>query len=328
MAKTRKTGRNGYIWGLAGAIIGVCVPLGLVYVANLVPADTIPFLSPEAGKLLLSRLFVPIHWPLKVKLSANLAWDDPSTIRRAQLCPIINLGLYAIAGGILGLLTAKLMPARNPTERDAAEFLWYKTTFGRLMIAGPFMSLVIPLGLLWIENTAQHLCDRSAEKVARNTFMHLERLDYEAKDLGCQSLRAHLSEEQLKFTVGTHYGWAGTWTKHERCGILLSIDSRVVRTCAMRGTHPTQNPRDRHIFIIPKVVGEAVTKPEWEFESPDEKAARLQASRVGPCTGKAYGYGATSSLEEAPIYAESILDRDSCQFRVPQTYYELFQRHK
>jgi hypothetical protein len=314
MARTQKIDGD-EDWGTVGAVIGFCIPLCLAGIGYLVPFESTSFLSPEAGKLLESMLCLPIHLPFWASLSANPAWDEPWQIRGAglwaMLCPILNLAVYAALGAAVGLWIKVARQTRDATERMPTEFLWYKTTFGRLMLAGPFMSLVIPAGLIWIEKTAEHSCDRDAEDVLRKTFASLVRLSGEARDCGCTSIWPDLSEEQLKFMAGPYYGWSGT-TGKGRCGILLSFNGQEIRVCAMRGTHPTENPKDRHIF--------SALRPPWNAEP--EKASPAIRSAVGTCTGKAYGYGKTSSEKDAPYYVETMLESASCTFRVPRSYYE------
>ncbi len=112
--------------------------------------------------------------------------------------------LYPLVGGMIGLLVVLIdIWTTNPATRSSAsipagaESPWYKTTFGKLMISGPFMALIIPVALFSGERYKQHKCDRGAERALQPASASLDRLCHELQDLRCTALWRELSGDHL-----------------------------------------------------------------------------------------------------------------------------------
>lgn len=143
------------------------------------------------------------------------------------------------------------------------------STFVKLLVIGPVITIVMTLGLAWSINSRQQRCDKVAESDLEKLSEAVERLGNDLKDLDCPDLMNQFSEEHVKYLVGPYYGWVGT---NARCKVLVRIEKGELRSCSLRGSRPAGNKEHRRIFRSSLLNGQKLDPMS------------------GVCEGRPYGY--------------------------------------
>jgi hypothetical protein len=191
--------------------------------------------------------------------------------------------------------TVRLVFTRERVQEVKTEFTWYKTTFGKLLIAGPLVTITIFVLLMFLGEKKMKECDAAAADDIRRLHAAIGRLAEEAKDHSCDpaDIVKGLSGDQLKYIPGPYYGWRGT---HPRCKVLVRIEGNELRGCAVRGSRPNVDREKRLIYRVP-LLGDGVLSPT-----------------EGLCTGRQYGFFPDH------LYFASMLETtgEKCVLREPE----------
>ncbi|MFC1835781.1 hypothetical protein ACFL2Q_13795, partial [Thermodesulfobacteriota bacterium] len=151
-----------------------------------------------------------------------------------------------------------------------------------IVVLGIILAIAVPYYISYKRTT----CDRAAHADIVKLGAAIERYRSEWIDFNCPP--EPLSEDDLKYLVGSYYGWGGT---NGKCEVRIRIKDGEVFASSLQGSRP-QGPDSRYIYRI------------------DMKTGKDLPAKRGKAEGKTYG-GPGSTC-----YSETMLKAD-CTRRAP-----------
>lgn len=174
------------------------------------------------------------------------------------------------------------------TRRDGSQadyrFNWHRSTYVRLMIAAPLFTAVIAGFLVLAFDHTRRNCDKAAKADLARLSAPIQRFEQECLDTKVHDCISRLSEEHLKYLVGSYYGYRGT---NGKCATIIRKEGDELQSRAKLGSFPSNKKNERVIYRITL------------------KSFRELPWKVGPCNGKQYGWAPdaayiSSMLKEEP----------------------------
>ena len=130
--------------------------------------------------------------------------------------------------------------------------------------------IVAGCGYWWHCRKTAAVSDRQAQRNLQKLGEAVKRFYVEVEDMS--ECRGHgiprLTENHIRYLVGSYYGWSGTYRKGK---VLVHCLGNEVRACAERGTRQGEDGNHRKLYRI------------------DLSSGNELLPTVGPCYGKEYG---------------------------------------
>jgi Tfp pilus assembly major pilin PilA len=124
------------------------------------------------------------------------------------------------------------------------------------MVVVAIIGIILAIAVPYYISYKRTSCDRAANADLSKLGAGLERLGNELVDMNCDFNPAAAGTDlDLEWLMGPYYGWGGTNVKCQT--VVTKVDTSTAGNpnweawgCAVRGSHPTQDPDERFTYRV------------------------------------------------------------------------------